>query len=162
MSLLSVSRDNLRKSFDRQLCQEVSCDPRFKVGNLGNLGSGGFWGPSAGWESQGWCFLEIWRALWSILPAKPGSKHGGCLSNTRQLCLCFLGEHLLCDFPVSGQALWLFWAASAGLGQITCSLLSLLAKSRGQGTSHPQHFPSKRLSLLLSRPGVKITPDTSC
>ena len=90
------------------------------------------------------------------------SKHRGCLSSTRQLCLCFLGKRLPCDFPVSQQPLWLFWAASAGLGQITCSLLFLLSKSRGQGTSYPQHFPSKRLSLLLSRPGGKITPDTSC
>lgn len=37
-----------------------------------------------------------------------------------------------------------------------------LGQVQRQGTSHPQHFPSKRLSLLLSRPGVKITPDISC
>lgn len=58
LSLLYVSRGNLRKSFDRQFCQEISkLRSKSQVGNFGALG-GSRWGLTA--ESHtGWQFLEI-------------------------------------------------------------------------------------------------------
>lgn len=58
LSLLYISRGNLRKSFDRQFRQEMSMlRPKSQVGKCGALG-GSHWGLAA--EShRGWRFLEI-------------------------------------------------------------------------------------------------------
>lgn len=54
---------------------------------------------------------------------------------------------------------WGFPTASTGLGQITCSLFSLLAKFTAQGTR--KHFLKNRKCLLIVSPGGQIVADTS-
>lgn len=88
---------------------------------------------------------------------EPESQRGGCLSHTMRPCLCYPKPAFV--------VISLFWGsphgfstASTGLGQITCRLFSLLAKSRVQGT--PKHFLKKRKCLLTFSPGGQIATDT--
>ena len=87
--------------------------------------------------------------VWGAASATPGSFVGASL-----------GEHLVCDFPVLGWPLWLLHSVCWS-GPNTLQFAFSLGQAQSTGHHHPQHFRSKRISLLLFSPGRQIAADTS-
>lgn len=153
----------LKEVFQQTMCREINkLWPKI-------LSRQFFWGLRQWWPLGTHCWMKVPRL------AVPRNPKGPLFSPLYRSWIHAGGLHLPHPpalFVPPWVSIWfvisLFWGShcgfrtlSAGLGQITCRLLSLLAKSRAQVTPSPQFFPSKRRSLLLFSPGggkLLLTP----